>query len=290
MQAAAAAAATVTAAAAAKEGEDEPDELDAYMQTAVLPEVAAAAAAEAAAKEAARVAAAASLAAGRPLASLDAVLMELSDGEETPDAMVDVPSNKVRLVMGPGGERIRDLQRRTKCRVQLAKTEAELAKGWGADGVGASAADTAAANAAAADALPSQRTSTFHLFGSAGAVAAATTAIEELVADRDAKARKRAAAAAKKKDERSRARQIFILRNTRYYEALGVAVGASRDDVKKAFRRLAKEWHPDKHASAGPAAREAAVAKFQDLQTAYEALTSGAEDATVEALEGGRKK
>ncbi len=49
------------------------------------------------------------------------------------------------------------------------------------------------------------------------------------------------------------------------YRVLGLAPGASLDDVKHAYRRLAKASHPD---SAGPTA----TARFIALQQAYEAL------------------
>lgn len=54
-----------------------------------------------------------------------------------------------------------------------------------------------------------------------------------------------------------------------YYEVLGVARNASQDEIKSAFRRLAKEWHPDRH----PAERKKlAEEKFKEIAEAYEVL------------------
>ena len=47
-------------------------------------------------------------------------------------------------------------------------------------------------------------------------------------------------------------------------------MGASQDEVKSAFRRLAVRWHPDKHAE-GPA-RVAATEKFAVIQASYNNL------------------
>lgn len=52
-----------------------------------------------------------------------------------------------------------------------------------------------------------------------------------------------------------------------YYETLGVPKGASEAEIKKAYRRLAKECHPDLHK--GDAAKEA---RFKELQEAYAVL------------------
>ncbi|MEI9929366.1 MAG: DnaJ C-terminal domain-containing protein [Rhizomicrobium sp.] len=49
------------------------------------------------------------------------------------------------------------------------------------------------------------------------------------------------------------------------YEILGVAKTASEADIKKAFRSLAKKYHPDKHAG-----DEAAQKKFQEISGAYD--------------------
>lgn len=52
-----------------------------------------------------------------------------------------------------------------------------------------------------------------------------------------------------------------------YYEVLGVSRGASPDEVKKAFRKKAKECHPDTNKSAD------AEAQFKELGEAYDVLS-----------------
>ena len=51
------------------------------------------------------------------------------------------------------------------------------------------------------------------------------------------------------------------------YKVLGVSRNASDEDIKKAFRRLAKRWHPD----ANPDKPEA-EARFKEISVAYEVL------------------
>ena len=52
-----------------------------------------------------------------------------------------------------------------------------------------------------------------------------------------------------------------------YYEVLGVSKGASQDEIKRAFRKLAKKYHPD--VSKEPDAAE----KFKEAQEAYAVLS-----------------
>ncbi len=54
-----------------------------------------------------------------------------------------------------------------------------------------------------------------------------------------------------------------------YYEVLGVDRNATDDDLKKAFRKLAKKYHPD----ANPDNKEEAEKKFKEVNEAYEVLS-----------------
>ncbi|HEU0032809.1 MAG TPA: DnaJ domain-containing protein [Kofleriaceae bacterium] len=61
--------------------------------------------------------------------------------------------------------------------------------------------------------------------------------------------------------------QIDFDPNVDYYKALGVTEKATADEIKKAYRKLAKQYHPD--STGGDKAKEA---RFKDVQGAYDVL------------------
>ena len=52
-----------------------------------------------------------------------------------------------------------------------------------------------------------------------------------------------------------------------YYQTLGVAKSASADEIKKAYRKLALQYHPDRNKEKG------AETKFKEVTKAYEVLS-----------------
>jgi molecular chaperone DnaJ len=73
-----------------------------------------------------------------------------------------------------------------------------------------------------------------------------------------------------------------------YYEVLGVPRSASEQDLKSAFRKLAKECHPDRNAG-----DKAAEVRFKEINEAYEALRDPQKRAAYDqfghaAFDGGR--
>lgn len=54
-----------------------------------------------------------------------------------------------------------------------------------------------------------------------------------------------------------------------YYDILGVSKGASQDEIKKAYRKQALEWHPDKHKDN----KEVAEKRFKEINAAYQILS-----------------
>lgn len=58
-----------------------------------------------------------------------------------------------------------------------------------------------------------------------------------------------------------------------YYDVLGVSRSASEEEIQKAYRKLARKYHPDLHVDADQKERERAKQQFQKVQQAYDVLS-----------------
>ncbi len=58
-----------------------------------------------------------------------------------------------------------------------------------------------------------------------------------------------------------------------YYQILGINKDASADDIKSAYRKMAKKYHPDVYATAEESKKKEAEEKFKEVQHAYDVLS-----------------
>jgi len=65
-----------------------------------------------------------------------------------------------------------------------------------------------------------------------------------------------------------------------YYKTLGVAKNANAKEIKSAYRKLARQWHPD----VNPTRKQEAEEKFKDISEAYEVLSDPEKRKTYDTL------
>lgn len=74
-----------------------------------------------------------------------------------------------------------------------------------------------------------------------------------------------------------------------FYRELGVGPNATQEEVKRAYRHLAIQYHPDKHMTRGPEVRKVAEEKFKSISEAYETLSDPEKRKKYDVRSGLRK-
>jgi DnaJ like chaperone protein len=67
-------------------------------------------------------------------------------------------------------------------------------------------------------------------------------------------------------------RSMFIKDATSAYKIMEISQDATDEEVKKAYRKMALKYHPDRVSTMGEDVQKAAKLKFQELQAAYEEI------------------
>ena len=70
-----------------------------------------------------------------------------------------------------------------------------------------------------------------------------------------------------------RTTNTYTTDKSKYYSILGVSRGASQDEIKKAYRKLAKEHHPDRFVNSSDSEKKYHENKMKEINDAYENLT-----------------
>ena len=142
-------------------------------------------------------------------ARADAAMLEDIDAEteDRPDECIELPDNKVKLVIGAGGENIKRIQKKSNCRLQVRKKSKDMSIGFGGTDQGGLMRERGGADAAAQPDDVAGVT-VFMLFGDAdarsgGTVQALRAMVEEAKAELASARREMDALISEKKEQKN---------------------------------------------------------------------------------------
>jgi len=280
-----------------EEGEqknDDIDPLDAFMTKEINPEIAEKERAERRRVEREREERA-NMDEGKQRKMLKALVNDSDDDDDDDDAnnenmnskpneIIYIPTNKVKLFVGASGENVKRMQKSSNCRAQIRKKAKAMYEGFSGQKVVLINGDESDENE------KDDAKTCVELYGDNEAVRTFKLLLEDLFARaKKMKTESRKQDRDRQKEKRMREKRLFHLRHAADYERLGVALGAPRKEIEKAYRKLMLALHPDKHRSKPTDDCERIQRQYDDMRASYDKLLAVDEENIQETKVLGKK-
>ena len=253
-----------------KEGNEEIDPLDAFMTNEIDPEIAERERLERERAEREREERA-NMDEAKRRKMLNALVNDSDDDENNeknkPNAIIYIPTNKVKLFLGASGENVKRMQKSSNCRAQIRKKAKEMYEGFSGQNVVLIDGDENDENE------KDDAKTCVELYGDDEAVRMFKLLLEDLFARaKKMKTESRKHDRDRQKEKRQREKRLFHLRHAADYERLGVTLGAPRKEIETAYRKLMLTLHPDKHHSKPEDERARLQRQYDDMRASYDKL------------------
>jgi len=277
-----------------QKSDDDIDPLDAFMTKEINPEIAEKERAERRRVEREREERA-NMDEGKQRKMLKALVNDSDDDDDDDDAnnenmnskpneIIYIPTNKVKLFVGASGENVKRMQKSSNCRAQIRKKAKAMYEGFSGQKVVLINGDESDENE------KDDAKTCVELYGDNEAVRTFKLLLEDLFARaKKMKTESRKQDRDRQKEKRMREKRLFHLRHAADYERLGVALGAPRKEIEKAYRKLMLALHPDKHRSKPTDDCERIQRQYDDMRASYDKLLAVDEENIQETKVLGKK-
>merc|ERR1712192_131547 len=179
--------------------------------------------------------------------------------------------------IGAGGITIDNIQKLTKTQIQIMGTNDKLAQCLGtiADRINSLITDVShqRIKPICVDGHDSDKPITYvYLYGEDKQIEKAIDMLQECIEAKAKKLEIRRKQYERKKKNKSRTSQLKYLEHRRDYEVLEIGPNAKKSEIRAAYKKLAKKWHPDKYS--GTVSHSEAIKRFLAINQAFESISA----------------